>query len=185
MLLTTLLLATLSGLGNPATSAPVPPVEPQAAPEAKTFSYSYVDAGLMLGDYTGLQLEGSFELDGNWIAVAGFTAGSDDGPDLTSLRGGVGYVAPLSAKLDLIGTGQLEYVDLYKSELGLRARGGLRFAAQEKLQVFGGLEYRTVFDNEWVIDGGALYALSESLSAVGKLELGDYDQFTVGLRFGL
>lgn len=185
MLLINLLLTAAPTLGSSTTSTPVPPVEPPAAPEDSQFNYSYVDAGVTFGDFTGLQLDGSYELDGPWIAVAGFTAASDDGPDLTILRGGMGFVAPVNERLDLVGTGQLEYVDLYKSELGVRARGGARFALQEQLEVFGGLEYRTVFDDDWVLDGGAVFAISESLSAVGRLELGDYDQFTLGLRFGL
>lgn len=185
MLLITLLLTAAPTLGNSTAGAPVPPVEPPAAPEDSKFNYSYVDAGVTFGDFTGLQLDGSYQLDGHWIAVAGFTAASDDGPDLTILRGGVGYVAPVSERWDLVGTGQLEYVDLYDSELGVRARAGTRFAFPEKLEIFGGLEYRTVLDDDWVLDGGAVFAINESMSAVGRLELGDYDQITLGLRFGL
>lgn len=161
------------------------------------FDYDYADLGLSLGDLTGLDVQGSYAINDNWLAVGRFSYLCDEQGvfdlDQTTLSVGGGYRYPLLEDLDLLGTAELEFGSIKLSaggasasdnEAGIRLRGGARYGINDRLEVFGGLGLRTIFDGEFVLDAGALYAFDETFSAFGKLELGDDTLFTLGVRFG-
>jgi len=183
-----------------ASSLTSPVVEPLAlslqssALDDRNFSYNYFEGGLSVGDATGVEAAASVELDGPWIGVARIQYLTDEESgvdvDFVSLSAGAGYVHPLQERLDLVATAELEYgkVDAGNfddSEVGLRLVGGARFAATEQLEVFGGITYQTIFDNDFGFNVGGRYQLNEQWSALARVDvLDDYTQFLLGARYG-
>jgi len=158
------------------------------------FPFTYLDVGLSFGDATGLAVLGSYHLRENWFLSGqlGYLSESAGPVDvsLTTFSFGGGYAHEMQPGLALLASAELEYGRVSASfgasrsdtEFGLRARGGARWQATPELEVFGGLGFRTIFSGDFLLDAGALYAFNSSWSAIGKLELGEYNQFTLGVR---
>ena len=201
MLISALLVyGTLSAAHQPATPSlaarpmnfSLPEESNPDASASEAFSYTYAEAGLSFGDLTGLQTSGSYAVDGPWLAVANASLLSDSSVDLTTLSGGAGYVLSLQEDLDFVGTVELEYgsieVDVgpftfSDSDVGLRGRAGVRWLYDESLEVYGGFNHRTIFDGDFIVDGGAVYHLDLHWDVTAKLEFGDNSLFTVGARY--
>ena len=197
------LLATLAV--SPITTAPTAPQEllaptaiaalaPQldyndATEPSANFSYDFIQLGYFFSDFDGQRLEGSFELDGPWIAV-GRLAFLDD---LTILSVGAGYVHSVDADgmdgLDLIGTVELEYADIDvidEDEFGVRLRGGARYAATNEVELFGGVSYSSTLedaDQDFGFDIGALYNIDTDWSAFAEVDFAEETQVGLGVRY--
>ncbi len=208
LLLTSTVLPLLSIL-SPGGSAPRPVSSQEAlalesaetgfAPHDAVFSYDYAQARYSIGDLDGLRLEGSYQLDAPWILVGhadlvGDEAGGVD-LDYTSFSVGGGYVFPIETQgppLDIVATAELEYgrvkaslggFSVSDSEIGIRLRGGARYAPLPEVELFGGASIRTIFDSNFSLDGVLLYHFDNGLSVVGSLELGEDSAISVGVRY--
>lgn len=166
------------------------------------FNYNYAYAGLSSGAATGLRLGGSYSVSGPWLVLAQFDYLCEEETlldiDYTTISAGAGYVYPYSEGLDLLGTVELEYgrikasantsfgqFSASDSEVGVKARVGARYALESNIEVYGGAGIRTLFDNDFVLDAGARYNISDSLSAFVELEYSDLSLFTLGVRYSL
>jgi hypothetical protein len=162
-------------------------------PPDSSFNYRYAEGAILLGDFDGLRVGGSFPIQGPWIALGRFDymteeEGSVD-VDVLLLSGGAGYVHTIDEKLDLIGSAEIEIGDIEvdgggdDDDIGIRLRGGVRYQAHEKVELAGGLSFATVFDEELGIDGQALYAFNENIAGFVGFDNREDTVWTIGVRF--
>lgn len=170
------------------------------APDERRFDYDYAQAEVLLADLSGVRLRGSLDLQQN---APVFLTGSlnvseidDSNADLTLLSLGATYVFDMdAAAYDLLATAELEYGDIdldtpfgsrSDDDLGIRVRGGGRYALGERLEGFGGIAFSTVFDeaNDFTLDAGARYQFDNQFAAQASIEVGDeLTYFTIGGRY--
>ena len=148
------------------------------------FKYEYVEAEIVLGDGTGFSVAGSYRLQDNWFLTGRVQFYEVDigpvDPDLTSLSAGVTYVHSIQENFDVLGTAELDYINIdadgfgSDDDLGLLFRGGARYAFTEEWEAFGGVGFRTAFDdNEITLDLGGRYLINEDLEAQVSVDFGD------------
>lgn len=172
-------------------------VEPSGPPPS-SFDYRYFEAGIAVGELDGFRVEGSLPLTGPWIALGRFEyLSEDDGRadvDYALLSGGVGYVHPLRTDLDFIGSGEIVLgeadvdtpgTNVDDDDVGLRARGGVRYQVNPEVEFAGGLSLNTVFDEDLGADARALYAFDEHTSGFVGFDLRDESFVIAGVRFNL
>jgi len=195
---TSLSSSTAPAAPNASTVSTPPVVASDDGPPGSSFHYDYLDGAFVLGDFYGLQANGSFHLDGPWLALGRFEYLTDDEGntdiDLFLFSGGVGYVHTLQDDLDLVGSAELQigHAEFENpggsgddDDVGLRLRAGLRFQANDEIELEGGLSFATIFDEDLGLDGRILYAFDEKLSGFVGFDIRDDTFATVGVRYDL
>lgn len=205
MLTLSLVLAATSLSSSTAPAAPsastvsTPPVvASDDGPPGSSFDYDYLEGAFVLGDFYGLQANGSYHLNGPWLALGRFEYLTDERGntdiDLFLFSGGVGYVHTLEDRLDLIGSAELQIGHAAfdspggsgdDDDVGLRLRGGLRYKAADQIDLEGGLSFATIYDEDLGLDGKVLYAFDEKLSGFVGFDIRDDTFATVGVRYHL
>lgn len=168
------------------------------------FSYKYVEGVFFQQDF-----DGNFDVDGLGVRVAseldehlfirgevGLFDGDADGglasPDVDGfqLGGGLGFHSPLQDRLDLVLAGDIFYVDYDvdnvggDDELGFRLTGGVRYQADEKIELSGGMFLEDIFDSELGVYGQGLVEASEALQVGAGLRLSsDLEELNLMVRY--
>ena len=198
--LSLLLAATLAPNAPTAASGAAPAPSPRLVasdgPPDSSFRYDYVDGAFVLGDFYGLRANGSYHLDGPWLALGRFEYLTEDegntDVDLLLFSGGVGYVHTLEDDLDFVGSAEIEigHAEIDNpggsaddDEVGLRLRAGLRFQANDEIELAGGVSFATIFDEDLGLDGQILYAFDEKLSGFVGFDIRDDTVALVGVRY--
>ena len=163
------------------------------AQTAQSLDYTYaelrfVDVDVAGGD--GFRLNGSFELDNNWLVVGGITAlDFNNDVDTSTLEIGGGYVWNYSAKFDLVGTLRFVRIDVDTpfgdgDDNGFAVSIGPRGWVAEKFEVRGSVNHINLDNSDTYIELAGDYHFSPQVAAGATLEFaGDTDVFTIGVRW--
>ena len=150
----------------------------------------FVDTEIGNADGDGLRLAGSFELQGNWLLVADFTAlDFDQNVDLTTFAVGAGYVHRYNEQLDLVGYAKLIRAEIDTNfgdddENGFSVAGGVRGSVTPQIEARALLTHVDTFDRDTFIEVGGDFYFNEQFSAGATLEFaGDADTLTIGVRW--
>ena len=175
----------------------VPSPDLGEGPPGSSFHYNYVDGAILLGDFDGVRGAVSLHVSGPWIGVGRLDYLTEDegntDVDLILLSGGAGYVYTVQDDLDFIGSAEIEFGnaeidtpggDDDDDDIGVRFRGGLRFQANEQIELAGGVSLATIFDEDVGLDARALYAFNEKISGFVGFEIWDDSFAMIGVRFG-
>jgi len=148
----------------------------------------YVDTDVSGGD--GFRLNGSWELNGDWILVGGITAlDFNNNIDSTTLEFGGGYVWGYSDTVDLVSTLRLVRIDVDSSfgggdDTGLGFSAGLRGYLAPQFELRGSVNYINLDNSDTYIELAGDYHFNRQFSAGISLEFaGDVDLFTLGARW--
>jgi hypothetical protein len=183
-------------LEHPSSAWSVGPTAPN--PIGLRFRYHFLELEYATGDLTGPRAFYSTPVDGPLLVVARASYLDEDvsGPvdvDILALSAGVGYVHTVEEGLDLVGTAELELGNRdidgpgasssNSTNLGLRGRGGVRYGLTEVAELFGGLNFRTIYDNNFFVDLGVRFEINREWSTHIQAELGDDNLIAFGLRY--
>lgn len=165
------------------------------ADEGENLGYKYaelrfVDIDDRSGD--GFQLNGSYQVMGNWILVAGVTAVSSDGNvDSTLVEIGGGYVLPFSDRMDLVST--LRFVSGESDtpgggrvdDEGVGISTGLRSRVDSRFEFRGFVNHINMgHDQDTFVELAGDYFVTRRLAAGASVKFaGDADSVTVGARW--
>ena len=174
---------------------------PTLPSRSNDFSFSHVQAGLETGDWENPRADlDSFFVDGahaldEHIFLRGGLAWFDGrsrggGPgrvdvDGHRIYGGLGFNTPLEQDLDLVLSGDLVRVRARfdngsGTEMGFDLRGGVRYRANERVELSGGAFFEKIDRSEFALYGEGIYQLDAPVNAGARLVLGD-DMTTFGL----
>lgn len=165
------------------------------ADESNNLGYNYaelrfVDIDDRSGD--GFQLNGSYQVKGNWILVAGVTAVSlDNNVDSTLAEIGGGYVLPFSDRMDLVST--LRFVSGESDtpaggrvdDEGFGVSTGLRSRLDSRFEFRGLVNHINMeHDQDTHIEFAGDYFITQRIAAGASVKFaGDADSFTIGARW--
>ncbi len=164
------------------------------AEESDDLGYTYaefrfVDIDKRAGD--GFQLNGSYQLTGNWILVGGVTAVSfNNNVDSTLLEVGGGYVLPFRERLDLVTTlrfvsGESDVPGGRVDDQGFGISTGLRSRTDSKFEFRGLVNHINMeHDQDTHVELAADYFFTPRIAAGASVKFaGDADSFTIGARW--
>ena len=170
------------------------------AAHAGNFDYNYGQVGYETGDFGGLTLTGSFEINKDIFVIARYAALSNDDAgvdiDYTDLSVGAGYHMPIDNKTDAVFTVSLDngevdvpaigpfpgYTD---DDTGILLTAGVRHNLNAKVELAGGIYHFTTFDGDTGIQGEARYNINNKMSAGLSFASGDYlDGLGINFRMG-
>ena len=156
-------------------------------------SYSYAELRFVdvdPGGGDGIRLNGSFDLDNNWIIVGGLTAlDFNNNVDSTVLEFGGGYVWHYSKDFDLLGTLRFVRVEVdtpggSADDNGFAFSAGARGLLAPQFEIRGSVNHINVNGNDTYLELAGDYYFTEEFSAGVSLEFaGDTDVFTIGARW--
>jgi hypothetical protein len=161
-------------------------------------SYSYaelrfVDVDRRGGD--GIRLNGSFDLENNWLIVGGLTSlDFNNNVDETTVELGAGYVWHYSKDFDLVSTLRFVRTDIDTpggnfDDNGFAFSAGARGILTPQFEIRGSVNHINIdnisIDNsDTYLDLAGDYYFTEQFSAGLSLEFaGDTDVFTIGARW--
>ena len=156
-------------------------------------SYSYVelrfvDVDSRSGD--GIRLNGSYELDGNWVIVGSLTSlDFNNNVDLTLLELGGGYVWHYSDDFDLVSTLRLVRSEIDNGandadDTGFAITAGARGLLTPQFEIRGSVNHINLDDSDTYLELAGDYYFTDQVSAGVSLEFaGDTDAFTIGVRW--
>ena len=153
---------------------------------------SYTYAELRFVDFdsnggNGLRINGSFDLNNNWIIVGGLTSVDyNNSVDGNIFEIGGGYVWGYTPDWDLVGT--LKYVNAdydtpggSSSDSGIALSGGTRGFIAPKFELRGTVNYINLDNSDTYLELAGDYYFSPHFSAGLSLEFaGDSDLFSIG-----
>ena len=163
--------------------------------ETKTvdLSYSYAELRFVDVDFRGgdgIRLNGSYELDGNWLIIGGLTSlDFNNNVDLTVLELGGGYVWHYSEDFDLVSTLRLVRSDIdtggiSADETGFALSAGTRGLLTPQFEIRGSVNHINLDNSDTYLDLAGDYYFTKQFSAGVSLEFaGDTDTFTIGARW--
>lgn len=163
---------------------------------ASDLRYTFVE-----GTYS--TISGDNGIDGNAIAATGWfrmqeslfavlgaqKADLDGGRDALGLAAGLGYIQPLSDRVDGIGIATIRRADVEgpgfdRSETGFGIQVGLRALVTPSVQLRGMLNYIDVFDSDTSFTAQGEYYFNDNLGASLAAQVGgDSDTFSVGVNY--
>lgn len=165
------------------------------AEESDDLGYTYaefrfVDIDDRAGD--GFQLNGSYQLKGNWIIVGGVTAVSfNNNVDSTLAEIGAGYVLPFRERMDLVST--LRFVSGESDtpgggridDEGFGISTGVRSRVDSKFEFRGLVNHINMgHDQDTHIELAGDYFFTRKIAAGASVKFaGDADSFTIGARW--
>jgi hypothetical protein len=196
--------------------APTAPAQPllqepsEPAPQAQAqvnsgpFSYTYIQADIIRGDGDGfsggpdgLALSGAYALTKELFVFGGF--GHLDGEiggtdvDTSTIGAGLGLHMPASPTTDLVFGLSFLHGDSDNAAPAWSPDGtgygldiGLRHAADEKLELNGGVSYQDFDDSSSMtaLRGGVVYHATKNVGICGGLSFSsEFDQLTLGVRW--
>lgn len=165
------------------------------ATHATDLSYTYaelrfVDTEIGSQDGDGLRINGSFELNSNWVLVGGFTTLDFDGDvDSTTLEAGAGYIHRYSPKLDLVGYGKVVHTEVDfnggdADDTGISLAAGVRGLFTPQFEGRATVNYINVDDTDTFFEVGGDYHFNQQFSAGASIDFGgDADTLTIGVRW--
>jgi len=163
------------------------------AQNSQDLNYNYaelrfVDVDLAGGD--GFRLNGSFDLDNNWLIVGGITEiDFNNNVDSSTLEIGAGYVWDYSPDFDLVGSLRFIRVDVETpfgdaDDNGFAASGGVRGHLAPQFEVRGSVNHVNLDNSDTFLEIAGDYHFSPQFSAGASFEFaGDVDVFTIGARW--
>ncbi len=155
------------------------------------YSYAelrFVDVDANGGD--GLRLNGSYELENNWLIVGGLTAlDFNNNVDVTTVELGGGYVWHYSSDFDLVSSLRYVRADIdtpggSSDDSGFALSGGARGLLTPQFEVRGSVNYINLDNSDTYLEIAVDYYFTEQFAAGVSLEFaGDADVFTIGGRW--
>lgn len=151
-------------------------------------NYAYVDAAPAAYDFggTGVNFEASAPVRDrfSWIGRIGATQ------EYTEALVGMGmYFSPFeSRKNDIVVNVGVEHGRFDLGVADLESTGGyvssyIRSQPAARIELQGGVSYSTFFEGDAAAFASGLYRFNQQLNAVTKVEVGDNDQFSLGIRY--
>jgi hypothetical protein len=157
--------------------------------------FSYVDAD----QADGFGLEGSYQFNEKMFGFASYESLGDDFFDQTLLSFGVGSSMALNEKFDLYGklailSGEVEVEfcnpftgdcdGVTDDDTGFGFEVGVRGEVVEKVEVFGNLQYASIFDGDTGFEIGGRYWFQENLGvSLALWDMWETDGFTLAARY--
>lgn len=165
----------------------------------ESFCYDYLEAGLSFGsDNDGIQLAASYRFEDHWFAIVNSDLLDSDGlgrdPETKRFSAGLGYIHAQSKDLHFVSTLEWDYAALdsslsgtvggdSSSESGVRFRERVRYAASDRLELFGGLGWTSLGDDEFLVEAGAVFATNNNWAIVAHAQDDSEQRITIGMRF--
>lgn len=156
-------------------------------------SYNYAELRFVDVDNSGgdgFRVNGSFEVENNWLIVGGLTAlDFNNNVDLTVLEIGGGYVWHYSSDFDLLSTLRLINAEVdtpggSSDDTGFAFSAGARGLLTPQFEVRGSVNHVNLDNSDTYLELAGDYYFTEQFSAGISLEFaGDTDAFTIGARF--
>jgi len=183
---------------------PAPRAPTQAELNSGPFSYTYIQGDIIRGDGDGfsggpdgLALSGAYALTKELFVFGGLghLDGEIGGTDVDSetIGAGLGLHMPASPTTDLVFGLSLLHGDSENAAPAWCPDGtgygldiGLRHAADEKLELNGGVSYQDFEDSSSMtaLRGGLVYHATKNVGICGGLSFSnEFDQLTVGVRW--
>lgn len=156
-------------------------------------SYTYaelrfVDVDANGGD--GLRVNGSYELENNWLIVGGVTAlDFNNNVDLTTVEVGGGYVWHYSKTFDLVSTLRFVQADIDtpgggSDDNGFAFSAGARGLLAPQFEIRGFVNHISLDNSDTYLELAGDYFFTGRFSAGLSLEFaGDTDTITIGARW--
>lgn len=148
----------------------------------------YVDVDSNGGD--GFRLNGSFELQNNWLIVGGITAlDFNNNVDATIIEIGGGYVWHYNQDFDFFGTlrfvnAEFDTPGISADDSGFAFSAGTRGYIAPQFEVRGSVNHVNLDNSDTYLELAGDYYFTRQFSAGVSLELaGDTDVFTLGARW--
>jgi len=145
------------------------------ATHAADFNYNYGQLGYETGDFEGLVLTGSFDINKDIFIIAHYadTTNDDFGVDVdySELSIGAGYHMPVNKDMDAVFTVSLVDADIdgpvlgAGGDTGILLTAGVRFNLNESVEFAGGAFYNSAFDIDFGIQAEARYNINKTMSA--------------------
>ncbi len=165
------------------------------ATHAADFNYSYGQLGYETGDFEGLVLTGSYEVNKDIFILARYVSTTNDDlgvdVDYSELSIGAGYHMPVNKDMDAVFTVSLVDGDIdgpvlgAGSDTGILLTAGVRFNLNENIEFAGGALYNSAFDGDFGIQAEARYNINKSMSAGLNFTSSDFiDGLGVNFRMG-
>ena len=163
--------------------------------QAGSFNYSYGELGYETGDFDGLTLTGSFEINKDMFILARSVNLTEEvfgvDFDYTEFSVGAGYHMPIDQKTDAVFTaslvnGEVDTIGgITVDDNGVLLTAGVRHNLNPQFELAGNLYYISIFDGDFGIRGEARYKFNPDMSAGLSFTSGDYlDGIGVNFRLG-
>ena len=167
--------------------------------QAANFDYNYGQIGYETGDYEGLTLTGSFEVNKDVFVIARYVAltntinvlGLDVDFDFDDISVGAGYHMPIDQKTDAVFTVSFDSAEVSAivlgnkvtaDDTGLLATAGVRHNLNAQIELAGGIYHVSTGDGDTGIQGEVRYNIDNKMSAGVSYISGDF-QDGLGLNF--
>ena len=176
--------------------------------QAANFDYNYGQVGYETGDYDGLTLTGSFEVNEELFVLARYTGLSNDDTgvdiDFTEISIGAGYHMAIDEKTDAVFTVSLNSSEVDSpsqtviiggfpvtvpgftvDDTGILLTAGVRHNLNANVELAGGIYHNSAFDGDTGFQGEARYNINNEMSAGLSFTSGDFvDGLGVNFRMG-
>jgi hypothetical protein len=156
-------------------------------------SYSYAEMRFVDVDFRGgdgIQFNGSYELNNNWLIVGGLTTlDFNNDVDSTLLELGGGYVWHYSENFDLVSTARIVRSNIDNGgidvdDTGIALSAGARGLLAPQFEIRGSVNHINLDDSDTYLEFAGDYYFTEQFSAGASVEFaGDTDAFTIGVRW--
>ncbi len=156
-------------------------------------SYSYAELRFVDVDFRGgdgFRINGSYELDNNWLIVGGLTSlDFNNNVDSTLVELGGGYIWHYSEDFDLLSTlrvvrSEIDVGGIDADETGFALSAGTRGLLTPQFEIRGSVNHINLDDSDTYLELAGDYYFTEQVSAGASLEFaGDTDAFTIGARW--
>jgi len=150
--------------------------------------FRFVDVDANGGD--GFRLNGSFELDGNWIIVGGLTRlDFNNNVDSTTVELGAGYVWPYRADWDFLANlrvirSDVDFPSGSADDTGVGITGGVRGLITPAFEIRGAVNHISFDNSDTYLELAGDYYFTPNFAAGLSLEFaGDTDAWTLGARW--
>jgi len=156
-------------------------------------SYTYAELRFVSVDTNsgdGIRLNGSYQLDNNWMIVGGLTTlDFNNDADATVLELGGGYVWHFSKTFDLLSTLRFVRANIdnpggSSNDNGFAFSAGARGLLAPQFEIRGFVNHTNVDNSDTYLELAGDYYFTDRFSAGASLEFaGDVDAFTIGARW--
>lgn len=163
------------------------------APQQAALGYNYaelrfVDVDSNGGD--GFRLNGSFQLEGNWLVVGGLSRlDFNNNVDSTTVELGAGYVWPYRSDWDFMANLRLVRTDVdfptgSADDTGLGLTGGIRGLITPQFEIRGAVHHINLDNSDTYLEMAGDYFFTQNFAAGLSLEFaGDTDAWSLGARW--
>lgn len=161
--------------------------------QAADFDYNYGQIGYQTGDFTGLALTGSFEVNKDIFVLARYISMANDelgfDVDYDEFSIGAGYHMPINKKTDAVFTVSFSSGEFDappgNDDTGVLLTAGVRHNLNTQFELAGGIYHISTFDGDTGLQAEARYNINKKMSAGLTFSTGDYlDGFGLNFRMG-